>query len=148
MAVPDKGFKLTTEILRRKPDSALVWYEDFRDPITLQSTYWTTLSGNWAVWRSDEYATGRVYSQLEGSGQLAGDMTVYRMFIFELGLLSLIMEAGVLGYLSVTSSVVSTLTRSKWNSIKDLFCSAVMVQLTLKHPPPIYAQTPICISSK
>jgi len=71
MAVPDKGFKLTTEILRRKPDSALVWYEDFRDPITLQSTYWTTLSGNWAVWRSDEYATGRVYSQLEGSGQLA-----------------------------------------------------------------------------
>ena len=24
MAVPDKGFKLTTEILRRKPDSALV----------------------------------------------------------------------------------------------------------------------------
>ena len=71
MAVPDKGFKLTTEILRRKPDSALVWYEDFQDPITLQSTYWTTLSGSWAVWRSDEYASGRVYSQLEGSGQLA-----------------------------------------------------------------------------
>jgi len=71
MAVPDKGFKLTTEILRRKPDSALVWYEDFRDPITLQSTYWATLSGSWAVWRSDEYASGRVYSQLEGSGQLA-----------------------------------------------------------------------------
>jgi hypothetical protein len=49
MAVPDKGFKLTTEVLRRKPDSALVWYEDFRDPITLQSSYWTTLSGSWAV---------------------------------------------------------------------------------------------------
>ncbi len=71
LAVPDKGFKLTTKVLRRKPDSALVWYEDWRDPITLQSTYWTTLSGSWSVWRSDEYATERVYSQLEGSGQLA-----------------------------------------------------------------------------
>ena len=30
-ATPDKGFKLTCEMLRRKPDSALVWYEDFRD---------------------------------------------------------------------------------------------------------------------
>ena len=30
MAVPDKGFKLTLEMLRRKPDSALVWYEDFQ----------------------------------------------------------------------------------------------------------------------
>lgn len=71
MAVPDRGFKLTTEVLRRKPDSALAWYEDFRDPVTLQSTYWQTLLGSWAVWRSDEYASGRVYSQLEGSGQLA-----------------------------------------------------------------------------
>jgi hypothetical protein len=79
---------------------------------------------------------------------LPGDMTVSLMFIFELGLLSLITEAGALGYLSATSSVVSTLTRSKWNSIKDLFCSAVMDQLTLKHPSPISEQTPICISSK
>ena len=31
MAVPDKGFKLTLEMLRRKPDSALIWYEDFQD---------------------------------------------------------------------------------------------------------------------
>ena len=71
MAVPDRGFKLTTEVLRRKPDSALAWYEDFRDPVTLQATYWTTLYGEWAVWRSDQYTSGRVYSQLEGSGQLA-----------------------------------------------------------------------------
>ncbi len=71
MAVPDKGFKLTTEILRRKPDSALAWYDDFRDPITLQPTYWATLSGSWAVWRSDQYSQERVYSQLEGVGQLA-----------------------------------------------------------------------------
>jgi len=71
MAAPDKGFKLTSEVLRRKPDSALAWYEDFRDPVTLQSTYWQTLYGNWAVWRSVEYSPERVYSQLEGSGQLA-----------------------------------------------------------------------------
>ena len=30
MAVPDKGFKLTLEMLRGKPDSALIWYEDFQ----------------------------------------------------------------------------------------------------------------------
>lgn len=71
MAVPDKGFKLTLEMLRRKPDSALIWYEDFRDYGALPASYWTTLSGKWSVWRSDEYSESRVYSQLEGSGQLA-----------------------------------------------------------------------------
>ena len=70
-AVPDKGFKLTTEVLRRRPDSALAWYEDFRDPVTLQNTYWTTLYGNWSVWRSVDWSQERVYSQLEGSGQIA-----------------------------------------------------------------------------
>lgn len=71
MAEPDKGFKLTLEMLRRKPDSALIWYEDFRDYGALPASYWTTLSGKWSVWRSDEYSESRVYSQLEGSGQLA-----------------------------------------------------------------------------
>ncbi|GHU91054.1 hypothetical protein FACS1894202_11860 [Clostridia bacterium] len=70
MAVPDRGFKLTAEVLRRKPDSALIWHEDFRDSPTLQSTYWETLSGNWSIWRSDAAST-RPYSQLEGSGKLA-----------------------------------------------------------------------------
>ncbi|MFR6421595.1 MAG: hypothetical protein ACLUOO_02765 [Coprococcus sp.] len=50
-ATPDKGFKLTCEVLRRKPDSALVWYEDFRDDTPLPDSYWTTLSGEWSVWR-------------------------------------------------------------------------------------------------
>ena len=31
MVGPATGFKLTLEMLRRKADSALVWYEDFRD---------------------------------------------------------------------------------------------------------------------
>lgn len=71
MAVPARGFKLTTEVLRRKPDSALVWYEDFRDPITLQESYWITLSGSWAVWHGTGDNGNQPYSQLEGSGQLA-----------------------------------------------------------------------------
>ena len=69
MAQPDRGFKLTLEMLRRKPDSALIWYEDFRDENPLPESYWTTLSGKWQVWR--EGYENRPYSQLEGSGQLA-----------------------------------------------------------------------------
>lgn len=75
---PDKGFKLTCEMLRRKPDSALVWYEDFRDDNPLPESYWTTLSGAWKVWREDEYSMSRVYSQLEGSGQLAWQYSSFR----------------------------------------------------------------------
>lgn len=69
MAQPDRGFKLTLEMLRRKPDSALIWYEDFRDENPLPESYWTTLSGKWEVWR--EGYENRPYSQLDGSGQLA-----------------------------------------------------------------------------
>ncbi len=70
MVQPDKGFKLTLEMLRRKPDSALIWYEDFRDETPIPDSYWTTLSGSWKVWREDDYSS-RPYSQLEGSGKLA-----------------------------------------------------------------------------
>jgi hypothetical protein len=71
MAVPDKGFKLTTEVLRRPPDSALVWYEDWRDNANLPDSYWVTLSGKWGVWRDYDSIDKRPYSQLEGSGKLA-----------------------------------------------------------------------------
>lgn len=70
-AIPDKGFKLTCEMLRRKPDSALVWYEDFRDQEPLPESYWTTLSGKWSVWREEYTTENRPYSLLEGSGKLA-----------------------------------------------------------------------------
>jgi spore germination protein YaaH len=70
-AQPDRGFKLTFEMLRRKPDSALIWYEDFRDSPPLPDTYWRTLSGSWEVWQNPESTDNRPYSQLEGSGQLA-----------------------------------------------------------------------------
>ena len=29
MVQPDRAFKVTAEVLLRKPESALVWYEDF-----------------------------------------------------------------------------------------------------------------------
>ncbi|MDD3538006.1 MAG: glycosyl hydrolase family 18 protein, partial [Eubacteriales bacterium] len=71
MAVPDRGFKLTCEMLRRKPDSALVWYEDFRDENILPESYWTVLDGEWDVWQDPDSTANRPYSQLEGSGRLA-----------------------------------------------------------------------------
>ena len=71
MVGPATGFKLTLEILRRKADSALVWYEDFRDDNPLPQSYWTTLSGEWSVWQDTSSSMNRPYSQLEGKGQLA-----------------------------------------------------------------------------
>jgi len=71
MVQPDRGFKLTLEMLRRKPDSALIWYEDFRDDTPVPDSYWTTLTGGWKVWKDSTSDEERPYSQLEGSGQLA-----------------------------------------------------------------------------
>ena len=71
MVGPNSGFKLTFEMLRRSPDSALVWYEDFRDDPALPGTYWKTISGSWNVWKDSESSANRPYSQLEGYGKLA-----------------------------------------------------------------------------
>lgn len=71
MVGPATGFKLTLEMLRRKADSALVWYEDFRDDNPLPQSYWKTLSGEWSVWQDSSSFNNRPYSQLEGKGQLA-----------------------------------------------------------------------------
>lgn len=71
MVGPASGFKLTCEMLRRKPDSALIWYEDFRDDTPLPDSYWTMLDGSWNVWRDTEAEASRPYSQLDGSGKLA-----------------------------------------------------------------------------
>ena len=54
MVGPREGFKLTFEMLRRKADSALIWYEDFRDRIILPESYWAVLSGEWEVWQKDD----------------------------------------------------------------------------------------------
>ena len=75
---PDRGFKLTCEMLRRNPDSALIWYEDFQDNGILDAGYWKIMSGSWKIWRSDEYSSSRVYSQLEGSGRFALNYSGFR----------------------------------------------------------------------
>lgn len=71
MTEPASGFKLTLEMLRRKADSALVLYEDFRDYTQLPSSYYETLEGSWAVWRDADSGSSRPYSQLEGQGRLS-----------------------------------------------------------------------------
>lgn len=70
---PVRGFKLTSEVLRRKSDSALIWYEDFRDDPPIPSSYYTTLSGEFEVWQEElAYgSTARPYSQLDGYGEIA-----------------------------------------------------------------------------
>jgi len=89
MVGPDTGFKLTLEMLRRKPDSALIWYEDFRDG--LLTSYFTTLSGEWDVWQTPNSTSSRPYSQLEGYGQFAwqysgfGDLHIRAQIIFPAG---------------------------------------------------------------
>lgn len=55
MVGPDRGFRLTLEMLRRKPDSALIWYEDFRDYGVLETNYWTVLSGSFTHAPSPAY---------------------------------------------------------------------------------------------
>src|SRR5699024_7723858 len=67
---PDRAFKLTTEGLRRKPDSVLIWYEDFRDENPRPSNHCTTLSGEWEAWKKDDFNNRRHYAQLDGKGQL------------------------------------------------------------------------------
>ena len=74
---PNNGFKLTSEVLRRAPDSALIWYEDFRDQNPLASSYWLTLNGSWKVWQNPESMAQRPYAQLEGSGQLAWNYAAF-----------------------------------------------------------------------
>ena len=69
-------------MLRRKPDSALIWYEDFRDRNILPENYWTVLDGEWDVWQEPDSTESRPYSQLEGYGKLAWKYDGFSMEIF------------------------------------------------------------------
>ena len=75
MVQPDRAFKVTAEVLRRKPESALVWYEDFCDYSEIPTNYFTVLDGSWKIWKDESSDRIRKYSQLEGSGKLALDYT-------------------------------------------------------------------------
>lgn len=73
MVQPDRAFKVTAEVLRRKPESALVWYEDFCDYSEIPTNYFIVLDGSWKIWKDESSDRVRKYSQLEGSGKLALD---------------------------------------------------------------------------
>jgi len=81
MVEPDRGFKLTFEMLRRKPDSALIWYEDFRDRNILPENYWTVLDGEWDVWQDPESTESRPYSSSRDMANLHGNTTGFPIFI-------------------------------------------------------------------
>ena len=53
MVQPDRAFKVTAEVLRRKPESALVWYEDFCDYSEIPTNYFTVLDGSWKIWKDE-----------------------------------------------------------------------------------------------
>ena len=65
MVQPDRAFKVTAEVLRRKPESALVWYEDFCDYSEIPTNYFTVLDGSWKIWKDESSDRVRKYSQLE-----------------------------------------------------------------------------------
>ncbi|MDD4462454.1 MAG: glycosyl hydrolase family 18 protein [Eubacteriales bacterium] len=86
-ASPAGGFVLTVETLRRDPDSALAFYDDFRDTAVINTNFYSIVSGSWAIWRP-ETELSRPYSQLEGSGDFAlagggyGDVNLRARFAF------------------------------------------------------------------
>jgi len=57
-------------MLRRKADSALIWYEDFRDRIILPESYWAVLSGEWEVWQKDDFEKNRPIHSLKAMENL------------------------------------------------------------------------------
>ena len=73
MVEPATAYKLTTEVLRRKPDSAQIWYEDYKDygiptGASLPSSYYIVNSGSWLIYCNDGDTSPRPYSWVQGSG--------------------------------------------------------------------------------
>jgi len=64
-------FKVTLEVLRRPPDHATIWYDDFRDWAAgaLPSSYYRVVSGSWSVSKDPNDTSSRPYSWVTGSGE-------------------------------------------------------------------------------
>ena len=58
---PKAGFTLTLEMLKRAPDSAAIWDDDFRTPDNVASAYYSR-SGSWSQWSAGGNAA-RPYGQ-------------------------------------------------------------------------------------
>ena len=64
---PD-NFKLSLEVLRRSPDPALIWYDDWRDSSYIPSYY--SKMGTWEVMTQTGDESPRPYRWIRGSGTI------------------------------------------------------------------------------
>lgn len=65
-------FKITLEALRRDPEHASIWLDDFRDwSGSLPSNMYQILSGSFSVMKDPDDESARPYSWVQGSGQFA-----------------------------------------------------------------------------
>ena len=68
----ENKFKITLETLRRDPEHATIWLDDFRDwQGSLPSNMYQILSGSFAVKKDPNDESSRPYSWVEGSGEFA-----------------------------------------------------------------------------
>ncbi len=81
MAEPDKGFILTTEVLRRKPDSALIWYEDFRDDNPLPPATGQHLAASGRYGKIKMIPPVVPIRSLTGMAKWRGSIAGFQMFI-------------------------------------------------------------------
>lgn len=61
-AGPKNGFTLTVEMLKRPPDSAIIWDDDLRTPGNVASAYYSK-SGSWSQWVDPDSTLPRPYGQ-------------------------------------------------------------------------------------
>lgn len=66
----ENKFKLTLETVRRPPESAIIFYDDFRDWTTqLPTEKYTIHSGTWKIHKDPNDHSARPYSWVSGSGK-------------------------------------------------------------------------------
>jgi len=69
-AWPHEGkFKITAEVLRRIPEYAYIFYDDFRDWTELPASMYS-IAGSWQIHKDPEDASSRPYSWITGQGQI------------------------------------------------------------------------------
>lgn len=72
-AWPYQGqFRITPEVLRRPPEYAYIWYDDFRDwDEGPPPSHAYNVAGNWTVKKDPNDLSARPYSWITGSGQIS-----------------------------------------------------------------------------
>lgn len=70
MVKPATGFILTSEHLRRVPDSALVWYEYWRNYSNIPLNFYIIHSGNWSIYNNYLYGSGDISLNFDNFNEL------------------------------------------------------------------------------